>query len=119
MNANPSTDTTASTPDLSAETAIVTGGSRGIGAAIVKALVGARATVVIAGGSEKHGRDLAAELGCHYLPHDVSSEQSWETLLSRVREDLAQMHRSTDEVGVNVVCGSVWGAGIGDRPTSR
>jgi len=77
MNSSPSTDTIASASNLGGESAIVTGGSRGIGAAIVKALVGARATVVIAGGSEKHGRDLAADLGGRYLPHDVSSEQSW------------------------------------------
>ncbi|MFV9452675.1 SDR family NAD(P)-dependent oxidoreductase [Rhodococcus sp. NM-2] len=100
MNSSPSTDTTASAPNLGGETAIVTGGSRGIGAAIVKALVGARATVVIAGGSEKHGRDLATDLGCHYLPHDVSSEQSWETLLSRVRDDLGDVTILVNNAGV-------------------
>ena len=100
MNSSPSTDTIASASNLGGESAIVTGGSRGIGAAIVKALVGARATVVIAGGSEKHGRDLAADLGCHYLPHDVSSEQSWETLLSRVRDDLGDVTVLVNNAGL-------------------
>jgi 3alpha(or 20beta)-hydroxysteroid dehydrogenase len=88
--------------DLTGEVAVVTGGSRGIGAAVVAALAGAGASVVIAGGSEKHGRALADELGgAHcYLPHDVSSEQSWTGLLKRVREELGEITLLVNNAGI-------------------
>jgi 3alpha(or 20beta)-hydroxysteroid dehydrogenase len=74
--------------NLTGEIAVVTGGSRGIGAAVVTALAGAGASVVVAGGSEKHGRALADDVGACYLAHDVSSEESWERLLTQVRGNL-------------------------------
>ena len=45
---------TQSTPDLSSTVAVVTGGSRGIGLAIVKALVSRNARVAIVGRSQEH-----------------------------------------------------------------
>jgi 3alpha(or 20beta)-hydroxysteroid dehydrogenase len=94
--------TTRPTRDLTDETALVTGGSRGIGAAVVGALAGAGATVVIAGGSEKHGRALAEELGgAHrYLPHDVSSERSWDDLVATVCEELGETTLLVNNAGV-------------------
>jgi 3alpha(or 20beta)-hydroxysteroid dehydrogenase len=86
---------------LTGEIAVVTGGSRGIGAAIVTGLAAAGASVVIAGGSEKHGRALADELdGCRYLPHDVSSEQSWAELTARVRTELGEITVLVNNAGV-------------------
>lgn len=93
--------TNAST-DLSGDVAVVTGGSRGIGAAVVTALAGAGASVVVAGGSEKHGRALVDELGrAHrYLPHDVSSEGSWNDLTAGVRDDLGEITLLVNNAGV-------------------
>lgn len=93
--------TTASN-DLSGDVAVVTGGSRGIGAAVVTALAGAGASVVVAGGSEKHGRALVDELGpAHrYLPHDVSSEQSWDELTAAVRDDLGEITLLVNNAGI-------------------
>ena len=50
-------------PALDGRVAIVTGGARGIGAAIVRTLADAGAAVVIAGGRETDGRAHAAEQG--------------------------------------------------------
>jgi 3alpha(or 20beta)-hydroxysteroid dehydrogenase len=90
------------TNDLTGEIALVTGGSRGIGAAVVAALALAGATVVIAGGSEKHGRALADELdGTHrYLLHDVSSEKSWDDLVATVRAELGEITLLVNNAGV-------------------
>ncbi|MCE0764244.1 SDR family oxidoreductase [Pseudonocardia kujensis] len=86
--------------DLTGEIAVVTGGSRGIGAAVVIALAGAGASVVVAGGSEKHGRALADDVGACYLAHDVSSEESWERLLTQVSTDLGEVTVLVNNAGV-------------------
>ncbi len=88
--------------DLSGHTAIVTGGSRGIGAAITSALDSAGATVVIAGGSETHAAALIDRLGAkhRYVPHDVSSENSWEDLVNAVRLEFKSIDVLVNNAGV-------------------
>jgi 3alpha(or 20beta)-hydroxysteroid dehydrogenase len=88
-------------PDLTGHIAVVTGGSRGIGAAIVTELANAGASVVIAGGSEKYGRSLTNALAdCRYLAHDVSSEASWKELTTRVRAELGEITVLVNNAGV-------------------
>lgn len=89
------------------QVAVVTGGARGIGAAIVRALAEAGATVVIAGGSGKHGRVLAEEINistgqtaCNYRPHDVSSEASWDTLVPQVHDHLGAITILVNNAGI-------------------
>jgi 3alpha(or 20beta)-hydroxysteroid dehydrogenase len=74
---------------LTGQVAVVTGGARGIGAAVVRALHEAGAAVVAAGGSGRHGAALAAELAdgrCAYEPHDVGDESSWWRLVNAVAD---------------------------------
>jgi 3alpha(or 20beta)-hydroxysteroid dehydrogenase len=87
---------------LTGEIVVVTGGSRGIGAAVVSAFAEAGATVVIAGGAERQGRDLADELGAKhcYMPHDVSSERSWTDLVDQIVERLGQITVLVNNAGV-------------------
>ncbi|BBF99629.1 MULTISPECIES: SDR family NAD(P)-dependent oxidoreductase [Pseudonocardia] len=88
--------------DLTGDVAVVTGGSRGIGAAVVTTLAGAGASVVVAGGSAEHGHALVDELGpAHrYLPHDVSSEQSWDALTAHVRAELGEITVLVNNAGI-------------------
>jgi 3alpha(or 20beta)-hydroxysteroid dehydrogenase len=90
------------TTDLTGEIAVVTGGSRGIGAAIVSALASAGATVVIAGGSEVAGNNLADELGDghRYIPHDVAAEESWNRLVTRVGKDIGDITLLVNNAGI-------------------
>ena len=69
---------------LDGRAAIVTGGARGAGAAMVRLFVREGARVVIADVLDAAGEALAAELGeaarfCHL---DVSSEEEWEAAVS-------------------------------------
>ncbi|MFI7003428.1 SDR family NAD(P)-dependent oxidoreductase [Nocardia sp. NPDC050175] len=65
--------------------AIVTGGARGIGAAIVQALVKENIAVVIADLLEPEGKELTRALGPNVMfqRHDVTDKQNWRDLIDQ------------------------------------
>lgn len=71
--------------DLTGKSALVTGASGGIGAAVARALHGAGATVGLSGTREAPLMSLAEELGgrAHVLPCDLSDATSVEALTAR------------------------------------
>jgi 3alpha(or 20beta)-hydroxysteroid dehydrogenase len=66
---------------LEGKVAIVTGGSRGQGAAHARAFVAEGARVAIADVLEEEGKELADSLGeaAHFVPLDVTAETAWDT----------------------------------------
>ena len=70
--------------DLTGKVVLVTGGSRGIGAAIVRTVAGAGGEVVIHyGKSRQRALDLAGEIGparCHPLAADMADETAMSAL---------------------------------------
>jgi NAD(P)-dependent dehydrogenase (short-subunit alcohol dehydrogenase family) len=80
---------TASTVDLAGRVAVVTGGGRGIGAAIARELAGAGARVVVAGRNHELLRGIAAELGegALALRCDLSVPAEVGALVETVRRD--------------------------------
>jgi 3alpha(or 20beta)-hydroxysteroid dehydrogenase len=74
---------------LNGKIAIVTGGARGIGAAIGEAFVHAGATVVVTDVLSDLGRSTAATLGANggraeFLAHDVTKEEQWMGIIETV-----------------------------------
>ena len=71
---------------LAGKTAIVTGGARGIGAAIVEAYVAEGATVAIADLAKEDGEKLAAKLGAKafFVTLDVTNRQSIDVMVKAV-----------------------------------
>jgi 3alpha(or 20beta)-hydroxysteroid dehydrogenase len=88
--------------ELDGKVAIVTGASRGQGAAAVRRFVEEGARVVIADVNDEAGKDLAQELGdASYFRHlDVSDEHEWTTVVGEVVDTLGGLHVLVNNAGV-------------------
>jgi len=71
-------------PQLEGKIAIITGGAKGLGAAVARLFVAEGATVVISDVDVAAGTRLAAEIGAgaHFERHDVSAEPEWQRLIA-------------------------------------
>jgi 3(or 17)beta-hydroxysteroid dehydrogenase len=67
-------------PRLQDKFALITGGARGIGAAIAKTFIAEGAQVVIADVDVEAGQTTASELGATFFELDVASEADWDRL---------------------------------------
>ncbi len=67
---------------LQNKSALITGGARGIGAAIARCFAREGASVVVADVDRECGEAIAKEIGGVFFELDVSSEQSWTALES-------------------------------------
>ena len=87
---------------LSGKTAIVTGGSAGIGKAIAEEFRNQGASVVIANRSEEKGRQTAEELGCSFIQCDVSSYDAVTDLVDRTVEEHGGLDIMVNNAGIGM-----------------
>lgn len=71
-------------PRLKNKTALVTGGARGIGAAIARAFCEEGAHVILTDIDDRGGHAMACEIGATFLRLDVTREADWEAMAARV-----------------------------------
>lgn len=95
---------------LSGRTALITGGSRGIGKMIAAGYIAAGAKVYISARKEAACRETAAELGCVALPADVSTLEGIEALAAAYRQ-----HETRLDILVNNA-GAAWLAPFDEFP---
>jgi 3alpha(or 20beta)-hydroxysteroid dehydrogenase len=90
---------------LQGKTTIVTGGARGIGAAISDLFVSEGASVVIADLLEDDGTALSSKLGdkSSFVRHDVTDELSWEQVLAHCVSVFGPPDVLVNNAGVMVV----------------
>jgi len=102
--------------DVSAKTALVTGGSRGIGLMIARALVQGGARVIIssrkAGELEQAAQQLTALGDCRAIPGDISTPAGAQQLAAATSERFGQL-----DILVNNA-GATWGAPLEQFPAS-
>ncbi|MEU8865697.1 SDR family NAD(P)-dependent oxidoreductase [Streptomyces umbrinus] len=84
------------------QVAIVTGGARGIGAAIVRLLAAEGAAVMVADVLDAEGAALAAELGgrTRYTHLDVTSEEGWKAVVSETERELGPVSVLVNNAGI-------------------
>ncbi len=100
--------------DVSGKTALVTGGSRGIGLMIADGLVQAGARVIVSSRKVDDVRAAAEQLGalgdCHAIPGDISTPEGAQALAAATRERFPSL-----DILVNNA-GATWGAPLGEFP---
>src|SRR5437763_11106902 len=87
---------------LDGAVALVTGGARGIGAAVARTFVAEGAVVVIADVLEEEGRRQAAELGASadFVPLDVTNEADWQHAVECTEERFGPISVLVNNAGV-------------------
>ncbi|HLH13886.1 MAG TPA: SDR family oxidoreductase [Solirubrobacteraceae bacterium] len=102
--------------DVSGKTALVTGGSRGIGLMIARGLVSAGARVIVSSRKsadvQASARELAAMGDCEAIPGDVSTPQGAAELARATAERFPAL-----DILVNNA-GAAWGAPLEEFPPS-
>lgn len=88
---------------LNDKIAIVTGGSTGIGKAIVEKYLEYGAEVVIANRSEEAGRETAAELGCDFQQCDVSDYEQVQHLVDSTIDEYDRLDAMVNNAGIGRV----------------
>jgi NAD(P)-dependent dehydrogenase (short-subunit alcohol dehydrogenase family) len=100
--------------DVSGKTALVTGGSRGIGMMIARGLVQAGARVIVSSRKRADVEGAAHELSalgdCHAIPADISTQEGAQALAAATRERFPSL-----DILVNNA-GAVWGAPLEEFP---
>lgn len=87
---------------LAGKVAIITGGSRGMGAAQARLFVAEGAKVVIADILDEEGKTLAGELGdaAVFVHHDVTSEADWSELVRTTVQAFGSVQILVNNAGV-------------------
>src|ERR1700686_4256093 len=102
--------------DVSGKTALVTGGSRGIGEMIARGLVQAGARVIVSSRKtndiEATARELASLGDCHAIAGDVSTPQGAAELAAATRERFEELDILVNNAGVT------WGAPLQEFPAA-
>jgi NAD(P)-dependent dehydrogenase (short-subunit alcohol dehydrogenase family) len=102
--------------DVSRKTALVTGGSRGIGMMIARGLVAGGARVIVSSRKSADVQAAADELSaigeCHAIPADISTQQGAQDLAAAVRERFPSL-----DILVNNA-GAAWGAPLQEFPAA-
>jgi 3alpha(or 20beta)-hydroxysteroid dehydrogenase len=93
-------------PRVKDKVAIVTGGSRGIGEAIVKLLVNEGARVVIADLLDEEGSKVASEYGANvtFMHLDVTNENEWQKLVSETQALYGPVSILVNNAGIAHIC---------------
>jgi Dehydrogenases with different specificities (related to short-chain alcohol dehydrogenases) len=91
--------------DLTDKIALITGGSRGLGAADARLLAEDGATVIISDIREDSGEETVAEIKesggeAAFYPLDVTDEDEWEALLTSIEKEYGRLDVLVNNAGI-------------------
>lgn len=88
--------------ELEGKVALVTGGARGLGAAIVEVFLREGARVVLTDVLQEEGSELATRLGghAHFLCHDVTDESQWQRTVQMAQEQFGALDILVNNAGL-------------------
>lgn len=81
---------------------VITGGGRGLGAAMAKKFVSEGANVLIAGRNENTLNETALKLGCLYLTLDVADPNSFDMFMQKANEMLGGVNCIVNNAGISL-----------------
>ncbi len=88
---------------LDGKTAIITGGSSGLGAATARRFVEEGAKVALADINDEKGQKLADEIGAAFLHLDVTQEEEWDGLFAKAEAALgAPVNVLVNSAGISI-----------------
>ncbi len=102
--------------DLSGKTAVVTGGSRGIGLMIARGLLQAGARVYISSRKADACAEAAKELSGYGSVHAIPADLSAEPECLRLASEVGERERAVNVLVNNA--GATWGAPLADYPAA-
>jgi meso-butanediol dehydrogenase/(S,S)-butanediol dehydrogenase/diacetyl reductase len=85
---------------LANKTALITGGTSGIGAAIVRAFVQEGARVAFVGQNKERGQALAAETGASFYSADIRNPAAPELLVKRLNDEYGRLNVLVNNAGI-------------------
>lgn len=89
--------------DLTGRRALVTGGARGLGEGMARALAAAGATVMLADVLKDVGEKTAADIeGAHFVELDVTDDAGWESAIAHTVAELGGLDVLINNAGVEV-----------------
>ncbi len=92
--------------------ALVTGGASGIGAACAETLAREGAAVIVSDIDDAGGNALVATIAAAggravYLPHDVTSEESWHIVIGDIERRHGRLDILVSNAGIGIMCTSI------------
>ena len=87
--------------ELSNKVIVVTGGARGIGAAIVRAAAAEGARIAIVDRLAEPGRALQAELGCHVVVTDLTQAENCRLAVEEILDQFGAIDALVNNAGTN------------------
>ncbi|MCH2169196.1 glucose 1-dehydrogenase [Myxococcota bacterium] len=87
---------------LAGKVALVTGGARGIGEAVVRVFTAEGARVLFGDLRDELGERVAKDIGCDaaYLHHDVREEESWRQFVDAAAERFGRIDALVNNAGI-------------------
>ena len=81
---------------------IITGGGRGLGAAMAEKFVNEGANILIAGRNENTLKETANKIGCHYLVLDIANVDSFDKFLDDAASKIGSVNGLVNNAGISL-----------------